>query len=395
MVDSYIIGSVRTAIGKLGGTLKDVTVDLLAEKVIREVLYRYGKEVEVDEVILGQAKQSADTSNLARLAALRAELPVTVTGYTVHRQCGSGLQAINNAHMQIMLGLSHVIIAGGAESMSTAPYYLRHARFGYRAGNGELLDPNTESQPCSQPREKYGNLTMGLTAENLAEKYRISRDEQDEFAHRSQILADRAIKEGRFKDEIVPFEIKNRKNTILFEVDEHPRLTSTEKLRQLPAVFKQDGSVTAGNSSGRNDGAAAILMMSGEKVKQYGLKPNAKIIAQAVSGVSPEIMGIGPVESTRKALKQCGLTLADIGLIELNEAFAAQALAVIKELDLNVDKVNVNGGAIALGHPIGATGAILMTKLLYEMERRGEKYGLVTLCIGGGQGITTVVESLY
>jgi acetyl-CoA C-acetyltransferase len=395
MVDSYIIGSVRTAIGKLGGTLKDVTVDLLAEKVIREVLHRYGKEVEVDEVILGQAKQSADTSNLARLAALRADLPVTVTGYTVHRQCGSGLQAINNADMQIKLGLSNVIIAGGAESMSTAPYYLRNARFGYRAGNGELLDPNTESQPCSQPREKYGNLTMGLTAENLAEKYCISREEQDKFAHRSQVLADRAIKEGRFKDEIVPFEIKNRKNTILFEVDEHPRLTSIEKLSQLPAVFKQNGSVTAGNSSGRNDGAAAILMMSEEKVKEYGLKPKAKIIAQAVSGVSPEIMGIGPVESTRKALKQCGLTLADIGIIELNEAFAAQALAVIKELDMNMDKVNVNGGAIALGHPIGATGAILMTKLLHEMERRGEKYGLVTLCIGGGQGITTVVESLY
>lgn len=395
MVDSYIIGSVRTAIGKLGGTLKDVTVDLLAEKVIREVLQRYGKEVEVDEVILGQAKQSADTSNLARLAALRADLPVTVTGYTVHRQCGSGLQAINNADMQIKLGLSNVVIAGGAESMSTAPYYLRNARFGYRAGNGELLDPNTESQPCSQPREKYGNLTMGLTAENLAEKYCISREEQDKFAHRSQILADRAIKEGRFKDEIVPFEIKNRKNTILFEVDEHPRLTSIEKLSQLPAVFKQNGSVTAGNSSGRNDGAAAILMMSEEKVKEYGLKPKAKIIAQAVSGVSPEIMGIGPVESTRKALKQCGLTLADIGIIELNEAFAAQALAVIKELDMNMDKVNVNGGAIALGHPIGATGAILMTKLLHEMERRGEKYGLVTLCIGGGQGITTVVESLY
>lgn len=394
MVDSYIIGSVRTAIGKLGGTLQDVTVDLLAEKVIREVLHRYGKEVEVDEVILGQAKQSADTSNLARLAALRADLPVTVTGYTVHRQCGSGLQAINNADMQIKLGLSNVVIAGGAESMSTAPYYLRNARFGYRAGNGELLDPNTESQPCSQPREKYGNLTMGLTAENLAEKYCISREEQDKFAHRSQVLADRAIKEGRFKDEIVPFEIKNRKNTILFEVDEHPRLTSIEKLSQLPAVFKQNGSVTAGNSSGRNDGAAAILMMSEEKVKEYGLKPKAKIIAQAVSGVSPEIMGIGPVESTRKALKQCGLTLTDIGLIELNEAFAAQALAVIKELDMNMDKVNVNGGAIALGHPIGATGAILMTKLLHEMERRGEKYGLVTLCIGGGQGITTVVESL-
>jgi len=394
MKNSYIIGSVRTAIGKMGGTLKNVPVDHLAEKVIREVLQRYGPEVAVDEVILGQAKQSADTSNLARLAALRADLPVSVTGYTVHRQCGSGLQAINNAEMQLRMGLSDVVVAGGAESMSTAPYYIRNARYGYGAGNGLLLDPNTESQPCSQPVEKYGNLTMGLTAENLAEKYNISRAEQDEFAHRSQELADQAIKEGKFKEEIVPFDVKERKKTISFEVDEHPRLSSVEKISTLKPVFKENGSVTAANSSGRNDGAAAVLMMNEEKMKAYGLKPKAKIIAQAVSGVSPEIMGIGPVESTQKALKQCGLSINDIGLIELNEAFAAQALSVIKEAEMDINRVNVNGGAIALGHPIGATGAILMTKLLHEMERRGEKYGLVTLCIGGGQGISTIVEYL-
>lgn len=395
MNESYIVGSVRTAVGKMGGTLKDVTVDLLAEKVIRELMERNGgSDVKVEEVILGQAKQSADTSNLARLAALRAELPVDVPGYTVHRQCGSGLQAINNADMQIKLGLSDVVVAGGAESMSTAPYYLRNARFGYRAGNGMLLDPNTESQPCSQPQEKYGNLTMGLTAENLAEQYNISREEQDEFSHRSQMLTDDAIKSGRFKKEIVPYEVKERKKTITFDTDEHPFLTSPEKLAQLPAVFKEGGTVTPGNASGRNDGAGVVLMMNEQKLNEYGLKPKAKILSHAVSGVSPDIMGIGPVESTYKALKQANLSMDDLGLIELNEAFAAQSLAVIREAKMDIDKVNVNGGAIALGHPIGATGAILMTKLLHEMERRGEKYGLVTLCIGGGQGISTIIEYL-
>ncbi|WP_017756340.1 thiolase family protein [Calidifontibacillus oryziterrae] len=394
MKQPYIVESVRTAIGRMGGTLKDITVDVLAEKVIREVLVRSNPEVEVDEVILGQAKQSADTSNLGRLAALKAGLPITTTGFTIHRQCGSGLQAINTADMQIRLGYSDVIVAGGAESMSTAPYYIRNARYGIQAGNSLILDPNTESQPCSQPIETYGNLTMGMTAENLAEKYNISRADQDEFALRSQELANAAIESGRFEKEIVPIEIKSRKATTIFNTDEHPRSTTIESLSKLRAVFKENGSVTAGNSSGRNDGAAAVLMMTEEKMNHYGLKPKAKIIAQAVSGVSPEIMGIGPVTSTFKALKQCGLSMDDIDLIELNEAFAAQSLAVIREAGMNIDKINVNGGAIALGHPIGATGAIIMTKLLHEMERRGKKYGLVTLCIGGGQGISTIIENL-
>lgn len=394
MKEVYIVEAVRTAIGKLGGALQDVTVDHLAEAVLRGVLNKTEAEVAVDEVILGQAKQSADTSNLARLAALRADLPVSVPGYTVHRQCGSGLQAIHNADQQIRLGLADVIIAGGAESMSTAPYYLRNARFGYGAGNGLLLDPNTESQPCSQPIEVYGNLTMGYTAENLAEQYSISREEQDAFALRSQQLAAKAIEEGRFADEIIPFEMKKRKETISFQVDEHPRQTTLEQLAKLKPVFKEGGSVTAGNASGRNDGAAAVLLMSEEKLKEYGLVPKAKIIAQAASGVSPEVMGIGPVGSTQKALQQCGLSIEDIGLVELNEAFSAQALAVIKELNLDIDKVNVNGGAIALGHPIGATGAILMTKLLYEMQRRNVKYGLITLCIAGGIGISSIVENM-
>lgn len=394
MNEPVIVESVRTAVGRMGGALKEELVDFLAAKVIREILKRTDESIQVDEVILGQAKQSTDSANLGRLALLRADLPEEVPGYTVHRQCGSGLQAINNAHMQIQLGISEVVIAGGAESMSTAPYYIRHGRFGYQAGNGLILDPNTESQPRSQPIEKYGNLTMGLTAENLAEKYSISREEQDEYSLRSQELARQAIEKGKFKKEIVPYEVKGKKGTYIFETDEHPRKTSLEKLAQLKPVFKEGGTVTAGNSTGRNDGASVVLMMTKEKANQYDLKPKARIVAHAASGVSPEIMGIGPVESTKKALQQSGLKLEDIGLIELNEAFAAQVLAVIKEANFDLEKVNVNGGAIALGHPLGATGAILMTKLLHEMERRGEKYGLVTLCIGGGQGITTIVENL-
>jgi len=393
--NAVIVDCVRTAIGKLGGTLKNEPVDFLASHVIKKVIDRSGINKEsVDEVILGQAKQSADSSNLARLSLLRANLPVKVPGYTVHRQCGSGLQAINLADMQIKMGLSDLIVAGGAESMSTAPYYIRHARYGFGAGNGELLDPNTESQPRSQPYEMYGDLTMGLTAENLAAKYNISREEQDEFAFRSQELAAKAISSGRFDTEIIPYKVKTKKHEVIFDKDEHPRNTSKEKLAELKAVFKSNGTVTAGNASGRNDAASVVLMMDELKAKELNLKPKAKILSQSSVGVPPEIMGIGPVYSTCKALKEAKLTMADIGQVELNEAFSAQALAVIKELNIKLNRVNTNGGAIALGHPIGATGSILLTKLIHELERRGEKYGLVTLCIGGGQGITTVVENL-
>ena len=395
MKNVYIIDSVRTAVGRMGGTLKDVEVDYLAAKVLDEIAVRTGIEKsEVDEVIIGQAKQSTDSPNLARLALLRAGYPIEITGYTVHRQCGSGIQAMNNGAQQIMCGLSDIVIAGGAESMSTAPFYLRNARYGYGAGNGLLLDPNTESQPRAQPMEVYGDLTMGMTAENLAVKYDISRTEQDEFALRSQENATRAISSGLFESQIVPFEIKTKKGIYEFKVDEHPRETSMEALSKLKPVFKEGGTVTAGNTSGRNDGAGVVLLMSDEAAKRYDKKPKAKIIAQAVAGVSPEIMGIGPAPATRKALNLAGLKLEDIGLIELNEAFAAQSLAVIKDLGLDMNRVNVNGGAIALGHPIGGSGGVLMTKLLHEMERRGEKYGLVTFCIGGGLGITTIVENL-
>ena len=395
MRDVLIMDSVRTAVGRMGGILKDVEVDYLAAKVLDEITIRTGVEKsEVDEVIIGQAKQSTDSPNLARLALLRAEFPIEITGYTVHRQCGSGIQAMNNGAQQIMCGLSDIVIAGGAESMSTAPFYLRNARYGYGAGNGLLLDSNTESQPRAQPMEVYGNLTMGMTAENLAVKYDISRTEQDEFALRSQENAQRAISNGLFESQIVPFELKTKKGIYEFKVDEHPRQTNMEALSKLKPVFKEGGTVTAGNTSGRNDGAGVVLLMSDDAAKRYDQKPKAKIIAQAVAGVSPEIMGIGPAPATRKALNLAGLKLEDIGLIELNEAFAAQSLAVIKELGLDMNRVNVNGGAIALGHPIGGSGGVLMTKLLHEMERRGEKYGLVTFCIGGGLGITTIVENL-
>ncbi|WP_282140032.1 thiolase family protein [Cytobacillus oceanisediminis] len=395
MRNAVIIDGVRTAIGRMGGTLKDIEVDFLSERVMRKALERSRLDgSEVDEVVWGHAKQSSDVPNLARLAALRAGLPVEVPGYTVHRQCGSGLQAINNAAQQIQCGLSDIVLAGGGESMSTAPYYLRKARYGYGAGNAEIVDPNTESQPRAQPIEVYGNLTMGMTAENLAEKYNISREEQDEFALESQQKATAAIQQGKFKDEIIPYEVKLKKEKIIFDTDEHPRLTSLEKLGSLKPVFKQGGSVTAGNASGRNDGAAALLMMAEDEALRKGLRPRLRVAAQAAAGVSPEIMGIGPVPAVMKALKLAGLTLEDIDLIELNEAFAAQALAVVKELNIERSKLNVNGGAIALGHPIGGTGAILTVKIMNELERRGGRYGLITACIGGGQGIATIVENL-
>lgn len=393
MKEVVIVESVRTAIGKLGGSLMTQTADYLGAAVIKELLTRAQLDPnEVDEVILGQAKQSADQSNVARLASLRADIPLEVPGYTVHRQCGSGLQSINNAAQQIALGLSDVIIAGGTESMSTAPYYIRNARYGLNVGNSQILDPNTESQPGSQP-ESYGLKTMGETAENLAEKYSISREAQDAFAYQSQLRTENAMKNGYFDMQIVPYEIKTRKTTEVFKVDEHPRLTPVEKLATLKPVFREGGTVTAANASGRNDGAAALLIMSKEKAEQLGLQPKVKIIAQAAAGVDPSIMGIGPVPATRKALKQVGLSIEDIDVIELNEAFASQSLAVIEELGLDQRKVNPNGGAIAMGHPIGATGAILMTKLIHELERTGKRYGLVTLCIAGGLGITTIVEN--
>ncbi len=395
MNEVVIVSAVRTAGGRIGGSLKDVQPDDLARVVIEAAVERAGVEpAAIDEVIIGQAKQSADAANLARVAALRAGLPVEVPAYTVMRQCGSGLQAVNNAAQTIACGLADIVVAGGTESMSNAPYYLRGARFGYGAGNAVLVDSNTESQPRSQPFEIYGNLTMGLTAENVATKYGIGREEQDRFALASQEKALAAIAAGRFAEEIVPMEIPQKKGlAVVFATDEHPRATSLEQLAKLPAIFKEGGTVTAGNSSGRNDGAACLVLMSAAEAARRGAAPLATVRSQAVAGVPPEIMGIGPVPASRKALAAAGLSLDDVGLVELNEAFAAQSLAVIKELGLDESRVNVNGGAIALGHPLGCSGARILTTLLYEMRRRGTRYGLATLCIAGGQGIATVVEA--
>ena len=395
MNEVVIVSAVRTAGGRLGGSLKDVQPEDLAKVVIQAAVERAGVEPEaIDEVIIGQAKQSADAANLARVAALRAGLPVSVPAYTVMRQCGSGLQAVNNGAQAIMCGLADIVVAGGTESMSNAPYYMRGARFGYGVGNAVLVDSNTESQPRSQPYEIYGDLTMGLTAENVAEKYGITREEQDRFALASQEKALSAIEAGRFADEIVPVPVPQKRGApLFFAADEHPRQTSLEALAQLPAIFKRGGCVTAGNASGRNDGAACLVLMSAAEARRRGIQPLATIRSQAVAGVPPEIMGIGPAPASRKALASAGLTLDDVGLIELNEAFAAQSLAVIKELGLEEARVNVSGGAIALGHPLGCSGARILTTLLYEMQRRGVRYGLATLCIAGGQGIAIVVEA--
>lgn len=395
MQEAVILAGVRTAVGRVGGSLRDVEVDFLAARVIREVLERTGiPDNAVDEVILGQTKQSSDYPNLARVALLRANMPEELPAYTVHRQCGSALTAVNNAVQSVLSGYSDLVIAGGAESMSTAAYYMRNARYGFQMGNSVILDPNTESQPRCQPEDRYGRFTMGDTAENLAEKYNISRFEQDEFAYMSQERAQRAIREGLFKDEIVPYEVKQKKGTFVFDTDEHPRETDMDQLAKLKPVFRDGGTVTAGNSSGRNDGAAVVIVATPEKATELGLKPIARVIGMGAKGVPPHLMGIGPVPSTHAALKMAGLSLDKIDLIELNEAFAAQSLACVKELGLDLAKTNVNGGAIALGHPLGATGAIILIKLLSELRRTGKQYGLATMCIGGGMGISTIVENL-
>lgn len=395
MKQAVIIDGIRTPIGKLNGAMKDVQPEAMAALLLETMCKRNAVDTKIlDAVILGHAKQSSDQPNIARLAALMAHLPVELQAYTVHRQCGSGMQAVHNAAQEIMCGYANFVLAGGVESMSNAQYYLRQARRGYSVGNSVLLDPNTESQPRSQPLDQYGSLTMGMTAENIAEKYDISRTEQDEFAYASQLKTKQAMEAGRFNDEIIPVPVKNKKETVFFTIDEHPRLSALEKLASLKGVFKKDGTVTAANSSGRNDGAALLLVAEEQAAFARGFKPIARIVSQAAAGVSPDYMGMGPVPATRLALQRAGLTLEDIGLIELNEAFAAQALGVIKVLGLDKEKVNVNGGAIALGHPIGCSGARILVTLLHEMKRRKTRYGLATLCIAGGLGSCTVVELL-
>jgi len=395
MENVYVVSGVRTAIGKFGGTLKDVLPEELARIVIEGAIEKAGIDKSaIDEVIFGQTKQSADAPNIARVAALMAKLPEEMPAYTVHRQCGSGLTALIAGATQIKAGESDVVVVGGVESMSGAQYYLRNARYGYKVGNAELVDPNTESQPKSQPEDVYGHLIMGMTAENLAEKFSITREEQDAFALQSQQRACAAISSGRFKDEIVPVVIPQRKkDPIVFDTDEFPRFdTSAEKLAKLKPAFKKDGTVTAGNASGRNDGASALVLASEKAVKKYGLKPLARYVSYAAAGVDPRLMGYGPVPAMRKALEKAGLTLADMDLIEINEAFAAQTLACVKELGIDQSKLNVNGGAIALGHPLGMSGARISVTLVHEMLKRGSKYGIAAICIAGGQGAAAIFE---
>lgn len=387
-----VVSAVRTAVGRIGGALIDIPAENLAAVVCRAAIERIDLAGDaVDQVILGQAKQSPDASNVARVAALQAGLPLELPAYTVNQQCGSGMLAVHNAFQAIALGLAHVVIAGGVESMSTAPYYLRNARFGYGAGNGELLDPNTESQPGSQPVAEYGRLTMGMTAENLAEIYEISRTEQDEFALQSQRKARAAMVGGRFADEVVPVSVPQRRGEPLpFDTDEHPRQTSLEQLARLRPVFKESGSVTAGNASGRNDGAAALVLMAADEARERRLEPLAEIVGLGMSALRPDIMGLGPVHASKRALQHAGLQLEEIDLVEINEAFAAQMLAVLRKLPVPPERLNVNGGGIALGHPIGSSGARICVTLLHEMSKRGVGHGLASLCIAGGQGIATV-----
>lgn len=386
-----LVGACRTPVGSFGGQLKDTVAVELGSIVMRESLRRANlKGEELDEVIFGCVLQAGQGQNVARQSAIKAGIPETVTSFTLNKVCGSGLRAVSLAAQIIKAGDADIILAGGTENMSAAPFALENARYGYRMGNGSLIDIMIKDGLW----EAFNNYHMGITAENIAEKWSISRDEQDDFAFRSQSLAKEAIEKGLFKDEIVPVVISTKKGEVVFDTDEHPRLAARDKMASLRAAFKKDGTVTAGNASGINDGAGAVLVMSKEKADELGIKPMATIVSYASGGVDPAIMGIGPVPATKKALEKANLTIKDIELIEANEAFAAQSIAVAKELgfDKYIDKVNVNGGAIALGHPIGASGTRILVSLLYEMARRDAKTGLATLCIGGGQGTSMIVS---
>jgi acetyl-CoA C-acetyltransferase len=395
MKEVVIVDACRTAVGTIGGTLKDIPAEELARVVIQGTLDRSGVDPkEVNEVILGHCRQSSDNPNIARIAALRCGIPEETPAYTVMRQCASAMTAVAQAVNSIRVGENDVVIAGGTESMSTAVFYIRNARFGLGTGNQVLVDSLTEGQFQSQPNEIYGKFNMGMAGgEHIVDEFGVTREEMDKFSLQSQDRASAAIKAGRFTDEIVPVVIPQKKgDPIKFEVDEYPRETTLEKLAKLKPAFRDGGSVTAGSSSGRNDGASVMLIMSADKAKELGLKPLARFVSHAVCGIDPRIMGYGPVPAIRKALDRANLTLKDIELIELNEAFAAQSIAVIKELGIDESICNVNGGAIALGHPVGSSGCRIMVTLLHEMLKRGNKYGLASLCIAGGMGEATIIE---
>jgi acetyl-CoA C-acetyltransferase len=390
MQDVVIVAGVRTPIGDFGGALKGLMANQLASLVIDEVIKRAGvSKVDIDEVLLGNCLQRSDEPNIARCAALRAGLPITTTGVTIQRQCSSGMEAIVSGYRQIAMGDADVIIAGGTESMSNAVYALKNARWGQRITHSQMTD--TLWELLTDPDQ---NILMGETAERLVDKYDISREEQDEIALRSHRLAINAIDDGRFAQEIVSVPIPSRKGEkLVVSQDEHPRreLTMNDLVKLKPA-FRDKGTVTAGNASGLNDGASALVLMSESKANSLGIKPLARIVGSAKAGVEPDLMGYGPVPAVKKLLKKTGLNLGDIGLIELNEAFAAQYLACEKLLELNRNIVNVNGSGVGLGHPVGSTGARLVVTLLHEMIRKDVKKGLATLCVGGGMGKAIIIE---
>lgn len=389
-----IVSAVRTALGSLGGNLKEVNPEELTKIVLLGALKQAKVKKEmIDEVIIGQTKQSSDAPNIARVASLMAGIPESVPAYTVHRQCASGMQAILNAFQQVQTGYSDIVLAGGVESMSTAPFYMRGARFGVGNGNSILADPNTESQPNSQPANIYGHFNMIETAENIAKKYNIDRLEQDAFALESQRRAIEAIDSGKFDDEIVPVMIPQRKNdALIFDVDEYPRRDTDEsKMARLKPIIP-GGTVTAGNASGRNDGSSALLIMSEDKARELNLQPLVYIIGASAVGVDPRFMGMGPVEATRKLLIQLDMTIDQFGLYEINEAFASQTLACLRQLQMDPSRLNVNGGAIALGHPLGCSGARIATTLIHEMMKQNTKFGLATICVAGGLGMAMAFQ---
>jgi acetyl-CoA C-acetyltransferase len=390
MDEAFIVSAARLPIGRFGGALKEVSDWDLGTIAIAEVLKRAGlKGDEVDEVIMAHDFRTGDLpANSSRAVALRAGIPIEKPQFTINKACGGSLRAVSLAAQIIKAGECDIIIAGGMESMSRAAYILPKVRWGSRLGNAQLIDQLVLSDPIS-------GYSLGETGENVAELYKISREDQDEFAFLSQQKAEQAIKSNKFKEEIIPVQVPQPcRSPMIFDTDEHPRFgTTLEALSKLKPVFKKNGTITAGNASGLNDGASAVVVMSRKKLKDLGIRPLVSIRSYASIGVKPEIMGIGPIPATKKALQKAGLELKDIDLIELNEAFASQSLAVIRELNFDLEKVNVNGGAIALGHPISATGCILLTKIIYEMKKRKSQFGLVTMCIAGGQGIAMIVEN--
>ncbi|HFR3342964.1 TPA: acetyl-CoA C-acetyltransferase [Streptococcus suis] len=384
-----IVSAYRSAIGSFGGSLKDIEIADLGAQVLKQALEKKNIPAEsIDEVIFGNVLSAGQGQNIARQVAVKAGLPQETSAYSVNKVCGSGLKSVLLAAQSIMLGDNDVVVAGGIEIMSQAPYLSKHSRFGAKFGHLELED----SMLTDGLTDAFEGYHMGITAENVAERYQVTREEQDAFTFASQEKAAQAIAQGTFVDEIVPISLQTRKGEVIFDTDEYPRLTPLDKLATLRPSFKKDGTVTAANASGINDGCAVLVLMSEEKAKELNVQPLAFIEAYATSGLDPAYMGLGPIPASQKALQKLGKTVDDIDLFEINEAFAAQSIPVVKELGIPADKVNVNGGAIALGHPIGASGSRILVTLIHELEKRNGKLGLCSLCIGGGQGISLIIS---